>query len=93
MEYRNSNNTGNMFGVFLAGVAAGAAAVFFSKKENREKLKNSYDRFNEQGRNLMKDAKEKAREVEGDIRKHARDIKERSETEAEKAKRAVEEMR
>lgn len=64
---------------FLAGAAAGAAALFLSKKENREKTKQ-----------VLEDGVEKAKEVKDEIVEGSKEAKEKVE---KKVKEVTDEVR
>lgn len=67
---------------FLTGMAAGAAAVFFSKKENRDKTKEAVDQ-----------AVEKAKEVGDDVVKQSKTVEQKAKKEANKIAAKVEKIK
>lgn len=82
-------------GLFRTLVVLGgtAAAVVLSKKENRDKLKNEYDKYKEDPENYKASAKEKASEIkdkaQNEYSKYKEDpdsYKEKAKTELKKAK-------
>lgn len=75
-------------GLFRTLVVLGgtAAAVVLSKKENRDKLKNEYDKYKEDPENYKASAKEKASEIKGKAQNEYSKYKEDPESYKEKAK-------
>ena len=69
--------------VVLGGTAA---AVVLSKKENRDKLKNEYDKYKEDPENYKASAKEKASEIKDKAQNEYSKYKEDPESYKEKAK-------
>ena len=63
-----------------------AAAVVLSKKENRDKLKNEYDKYKEDPENYKASAKEKASEIKDKAQNEYSKYKEDPESYKEKAK-------
>lgn len=75
-------------GLFRTLVVLGgtAAAVVLSKKENRDKLKNEYDKYKEDPENYRASAKEKASEIKDKAQNEYSKYKENPESYKEKAK-------
>ena len=75
-------------GLFRTLVVLGgtAAAVVLSKKENRDKLKNEYDKYKEDPENYKASAKEKASEIKDKAQNEYSKYKEDPESYKEKAK-------
>ncbi|WP_426381774.1 YtxH domain-containing protein [Mammaliicoccus lentus] len=75
-------------GLFRTLVVLGgtAAAVVLSKKENRDKLKNEYDKYKEEPENYKASAKEKASEIKDKAQNEYSKYKEDPESYKEKAK-------
>lgn len=75
-------------GLFRTLVVLGgtAAAVVLSKKENRDKLKNEYDKYKEDPENYRASAKEKASEIKDKAQNEYSKYKEDPESYKEKAK-------
>ena len=75
-------------GLFRTLVVLGgtAAAVVLSKKENRYKLKNEYDKYKEDPENYKASAKEKASEIKDKAQNEYSKYKEDPESYKEKAK-------
>ncbi|KUK79831.1 MAG: hypothetical protein XD95_0084 [Microgenomates bacterium 39_7] len=59
---------------FLAGVTTGAAAVFFSKKENREKTKEVVDQTVGQAKKIKQEVEEHPEQVEKKVKDEAKKI-------------------
>ena len=74
-------------GLFRTLVVLGgtAAAVVLSKKENRDKLKNEYDKYKEDPENYKASAKEKASEIKDKAQNEYSKYKEDPESYKEKA--------
>ncbi|MES5937499.1 MULTISPECIES: YtxH domain-containing protein [Mammaliicoccus] len=75
-------------GLFRTLVVLGgtAAAVVLSKKENRDKLKNEYDKYKEDPENYKASAKERASEIKDKAQNEYSKYKEDPESYKEKAK-------
>ncbi|WHI55696.1 YtxH domain-containing protein [Mammaliicoccus lentus] len=75
-------------GLFRTLVVLGgtAAVVVLSKKENRDKLKNEYDKYKEDPENYKASAKEKASEIKDKAQNEYSKYKEDPESYKEKAK-------
>ena len=75
-------------GLFRTLVVLGgtAAALVLSKKENRDKLKNEYDKYKEDPENYKASAKEKASEIKDKAQNEYSKYKEDPESYKEKAK-------
>ena len=75
-------------GLFRTLVVLGgtAAAVVLSKKENRDKLKNEYDKYKEDPENYKASAKENASEIKDKAQNEYSKYKEDPESYKEKAK-------
>ena len=75
-------------GLFRTLVVLGgtAAPVVLSKKENRDKLKNEYDKYKEDPENYKASAKEKASEIKDKAQNEYSKYKEDPESYKEKAK-------
>lgn len=61
-QSQSKKKSGSLF-PFLGGVVAGAAAVFLSKKENRDKAKETMEDVVEKAKELKEDAGEVKNEV------------------------------
>lgn len=83
MDERPNDSVSAAATAFVAGLVTGAVAVFLSNKENRVKLKKTYNHLRDEGMTLMKDAEEKVHDIEDDVRKAAKEVKEIAEEEAE----------
>jgi gas vesicle protein len=70
---------------FLGGAVAGAAAVFLSKKENRDKAKETMEEVVEKAKELKEDAEEVRDEVASKTKPAQKQIKEN----IDKVKKAV----
>lgn len=85
----HKKNSGVSVFTLLAGVAAGAAALFFSKKENRDKtvevVKNAEKKITEVSKEIKKDPKAFANKVVEEVSKKAKSVKKS----AAKAKKAA----
>lgn len=59
---------------FLIGLAAGAATVFLSKKENRDKVQRGVDHTIKQAKQLKEEAEEDPQKVKIKAEKKAKEI-------------------
>lgn len=58
---RYETGGGNVLGVAILSALAGAAAVFFSDKKNRERVKEKASKLIDDGKNTLEDAEETTR--------------------------------
>lgn len=58
---RYESSGSNVIGVAILSALAGAAAVFFSDKKNREMVKDKASKLMEEGKNKLEDAEETTR--------------------------------
>lgn len=70
---------------FLFGAAAGAAAVFFSKKENRDKTKEAVDTTVKKAKKLKKDIEQNPDKVMKEAKETAEKVIETARKKAKKA--------
>jgi membrane protein implicated in regulation of membrane protease activity len=59
---------------FLTGVAAGATALFLSKKENRDKTKQAVDQAVDKAKEVAEDVAEQSQKVKADAEKKVKEI-------------------
>ena len=59
---------------FVVGLAAGAAAVFLSKKENRDKVQQGVDKTIKQAKQLKEEVEEDPQKVKAKAEKKAKEI-------------------
>lgn len=78
----NKNKGGAGLLAFITGAVAGAAAVFFSKKENRDKTKKVVDQ-----------TVEKAKDMAEDVAEQSQTMKKKAEAEMQKVAKKVEQAK
>ncbi len=79
-----SNKSGNLF-TFLTGAAIGAAAVFLSKKQNRDKAQKSLEEAREQIAKLKKQYHSDPDKFKQDMLHEGKQVAEKVKTEATRA--------
>ena len=63
MSNRNNNQFGNVFSALVVGAVIGAAGMFLSKKENRQKVKEKSEQFKSELQNQIDKFKQQAAEI------------------------------
>ena len=69
---KNKNNKGLL--PFLVGMVAGAAAVFFSKEENREKTKQALDETAKKAKKVKEDVEKNPEKVKKQAKKKVEEV-------------------
>lgn len=59
---------------FLSGAIAGAAALFLSKKENRDKTKQAVDQAVDKAKDAVEDVAEQSKKIKADAEKKMKEI-------------------
>lgn len=90
-QSKNQSKNNGTLGVlsFLGGLAAGAAAVFFSKKENRDKVKEATGDMVEKAKTVADDATKKVNQFQRDVRKESAAVKTKVGAKASEVKKVI----
>lgn len=80
------------FGTFLLGAAAGAAAMFLSKKENRDKINDKLGAVMEEGRAKTEEFKSQTRQAVKHGAKRVSDALDKAERELEEQQEKADRM-